>query len=78
MNGTYPANLNSGTYLTGSASKAHMLVNASLSLRTEDGNWLLAVECENCLNTTYTQSTLSKYTYTNAPGTWQVRARRKF
>jgi iron complex outermembrane receptor protein len=67
-----------GAFITGSRGDAYTLVNASLSLRTEDDRWLLAVECENCLDESYTQSSLFNWTYINAPMTWMVRARRKF
>ena len=79
VNGTFPANpFGNGNSLIGSRSRAHTQVNASLALRTDDDNWLLAVECENCLGATWTQSTLANYTYISPPGTWMIRARRKF
>jgi iron complex outermembrane recepter protein len=79
VNGTFPANpFGNGNYIGGSRSKAHSQVNASLALRTDDDNWLLAVECENCFGATWTQSTLANYTYISPPGTWMIRARRKF
>ena len=49
-----------------------------LALRTDDGNWTLAAECDNCFNKIYNQSSLSNYTYISPPGTWTIRARRKF
>jgi iron complex outermembrane recepter protein len=78
-NGAFPTNpFGNGAYIGGSESKAHTLINASLALRTDDDNWLLAIECENCFGETFTQSTLANYTYINPPATWMIRARRKF
>ncbi len=78
-NGTFPANpFGTGDYLTGSLAKAHALVNAGLAMRTDDGAWLVSVECENCFSKTYTQSTLGNFRYINQPGTWMIRARTKF
>jgi iron complex outermembrane receptor protein len=78
VNGAFTANPNSGAFLNGSEAKAYWLLNAGLALRTDDGNWLLSVECENCLGEVHNQSSLSNYTYLSPPGTWMVRARRKF
>jgi iron complex outermembrane receptor protein len=78
-NGSFPVNpFGNGDYVTGSLSKAHALVNAGLAMRTDDGAWLVSVECENCFGTTYTQSTLGNFRYINQPGTWMIRARTKF
>ncbi|WP_448581598.1 TonB-dependent receptor [Thermaurantiacus sp.] len=74
----YPANPFDGDVITGSRAKSHVLVSASLALRTDDGNWLLALECDNCLDTEFTQSSLVNYTYINPPRTWLVRLKRKF
>ena len=78
VNGTFPANPNSGAFLNGSQTKSHVLVNAGLTLRTEDGNWMVSAECDNCFSKVYNQSSLSNYTYLSPPGTWTIRARRKF
>jgi iron complex outermembrane receptor protein len=74
----YPANPISGDFITGSRSASNVLVNASLSLKTDDDAWLVSVECDNCFNETYVQSALGNYSYLNPPMTWTVRARRKF
>lgn len=74
----YPANAISGDFITGSRSASNVLVNASLALRTDDDTWMVSVECDNCLNETYAQSSLANFSYLNPPMTWTLRARRKF
>jgi len=74
----FPNNPFDGEFITGSLTDAHFLVGASLSMRTEDGNWLLSVECDNCFDESYGQSSLVNYTYLNPPRTWMVKARRRF
>ena len=74
----YPANPFGGNYIEGSLVQSFWQVQASLALRTDDGNWTLAVECENCFDKAYTQSSLVNYTYLSPPRTWQVRAKRVF
>jgi iron complex outermembrane receptor protein len=74
----YPFNAFSGGFVTGSRTDAHWIVNASLAIRTDDDNWLLALECENCFDEVYNQSSLVNYTYINPPRTWMLRARRRF
>ncbi len=79
FNGTiYPTNPFGGEFITGSSTAAHWLVNAAIAVRTDDDNWTLSLECENCLDETYAQSSLVNYTYFNAPRTWMLRARRNF
>jgi iron complex outermembrane receptor protein len=75
---TFPTNPFSGELLAGSAVPPFWLVNASLSLRTDDGNWLVAVECDNCFDKAYVQSSLVNYNYISPPRTWMVRAKRNF
>jgi iron complex outermembrane recepter protein len=77
-NGTFPSNLTSGDFITGSYSAAHWLVNASLTLKTPDDQLSFAVECSNCLNESYVQNALSNYSYLNRPMEWMVRARYNF
>lgn len=74
----FPSNPFGGEFITGSQTDAHFLVGASLSMRTEDGNWLLSLECDNCFDESYGQSSLVNYTYLNPPRTWMVKARRRF
>ena len=67
-----------GTFLAGSRSEAHWLVNAGLALRGIDNRWQLSAECVNCFNEEFVQSALSNTTYINQPGTWMVRAKVNF
>ena len=77
-NGTFANNTRSGTFLAGSRSEAHWLVNASLALRGPEKRWQLSAECTNCFNKEFVQSALSNTTYINQPGTWMVRAKYNF
>jgi len=79
FNGTvFPANPFGGDFITGSRTAAHWLVNAALAVRTDDDTWTLSLECENCFDEAYGQSSLVNYTYLNSPRTWMLRARRNF
>jgi iron complex outermembrane receptor protein len=53
-------------------------VNASIAMTTDDNHWLVAVECTNCFNTMYSQSSLVNYNYYNPPVMWSIRAKRTF
>ena len=75
---TYPANPYGGTPIDGSKNTGYVLVNASLALRTDDKNWTLALECSNCFDKNYIESSLANTTYINPPRTWQVRLKRDF
>ncbi len=77
-NGTFPSNPYAGDVITGGFVRANWLVNAGLALNGPDDRWTLAVECVNCLNESYFQSSLSNYSYLNQPMTWNVRARYNF
>ena len=77
-NGTFPANPYDGDVIVGSRVGATWLVNASLALNAPDDRWQLAVECVNCFDEAYFQSSLSNYSYLNQPMTWAVRARYNF
>ena len=77
-NGTFASNSTSGTFLGGSRSEAHWLVNASLALRGPEKRWQLSAECVNCFQKEFVQSALSNTTYINQPGTWMVRAKYNF
>ncbi|MGL4541454.1 MAG: TonB-dependent receptor, partial [Polymorphobacter sp.] len=74
----YPTNPFGGDVITGSYTGAYTLVNAQLALTTDDNNWLVAIECDNCFNEAYGQSSLVNFTYFNAPMTWTIRAKRTF
>jgi iron complex outermembrane receptor protein len=78
-NGTFPANpFGNGAFITGSHSASAWLVNASLALNTPENRWKLSLECSNCFNKEFIQTSLSNYSYLNAPMTWTVRARYSF
>jgi iron complex outermembrane recepter protein len=78
-NGTFPANLNgNGAFITGSISPAAWLFNASLTLGMWEDRATLSVECTNCFNEQFVQSTLANYSYLNQPMQWMVRARYNF
>ncbi len=75
---TYPSNPYAGKQITGSQNDGYVLVNAGVAMRTDDNNWTLALECNNCLDTVYEESSLANATYLNPPRTWQVRLKRVF
>ncbi len=76
---TTPANpFGDGAFITGSESPAAWLINAGLALNGPDNAWQLAVECTNCFNEEFIQSSLSNYSYLNQPMMWTVRARYNF
>lgn len=74
----YPANPFSGDFIAGSYTGPSTIVNASLALTTDDNHWLVSVECTNCFNTMYSQSSLVNYNYYNPPVMWSIRAKRTF
>ncbi|GGI82812.1 TonB-dependent receptor [Polymorphobacter multimanifer] len=77
-NRTFPANPFGGDFITGSDAPGFAVVNAGIAMRTDDRNWTLAVECQNCLDKVFLESTLANYTYLSYPRFWQVRAKRVF
>lgn len=77
-NTAYPANPFAGDIITGSRNPAVWQLAAALTMRTDDGNWTLALACENCLDTAFTQSVVGTVGLLNPPRTWQIRARRVF
>ena len=77
-NGTFPANPFNGDFITGSASKSHWLVNASLSLRAPEDQVSVTVECTNCFGEEFVQSTLGNFSYLNRPSDWMIRTKYKF
>jgi iron complex outermembrane receptor protein len=74
----FPANPFGGEFITGSETPSFWQVSAALQLRTEDNNWLVSLECQNCFDKAYAQSSLANVTYLNPPRTWQFRVRRNF
>jgi iron complex outermembrane receptor protein len=78
-NGTFPANpFGNGDFIIGSHSASAWLFNASIALNTPENRWKLSLECSNCFNKEFIQTSLSNYSYLNAPMTWTVRARYSF
>jgi iron complex outermembrane receptor protein len=75
---TYPANPFGGDIISGSLTESFWQVSAALTMRTDDNNWTLSLECENCFDKQFSQSSLVNFNYLNPPRTWQVRARRVF
>ncbi len=74
----YPSNPFSGEVIAGSLTKAYWQVGAALTMRTDDNNWTLSLECENCFDKAFVQSSLVNFNYLSPPRTWQVRAKRVF
>ncbi len=54
------------------------MVQASLALTTDDGLWMLAAECSNCLDTDRPATGWAGLSYPTAPRTWLIKARRRF
>ena len=77
-NGTFPANLIAGDFIAGSYSAPHWTVNTGLTFKGVDDKMSIGVECSNCFNEAYVQSSLSNYSYYNRPMEWMVRAKYKF
>ena len=74
----FPSNPFGGDVITGSLTKAFWQVGAALTMRTDDNNWTLSLECENCFDKAFVQSSLVNFNYLSPPRTWQVRAKRVF
>ncbi|WP_416907538.1 MAG: TonB-dependent receptor [Polymorphobacter sp.] len=74
----FPANPFSGEFITGSQTASFWQVSAALQMRTDDDNWLVSLECQNCFDKAYAQSSLANVTYISPPRTWQLRLRRNF
>jgi iron complex outermembrane receptor protein len=62
-----------GDYVAGSLQESYTLLNASVSLATEDGRWRAIVDCSNCTDEVYTQSAISGYSFLNPPRTYTAR-----
>lgn len=77
-NGTFPANLLGGLFITGSNSAPAWIVNGGVTFGLMDDKLTLAAECTNCFDKEFIQSTLANYSYLNRPAEWMVRARYKF
>ena len=77
-NGTFPVNALRGTFIEGSLSEAHLLVNASLTVKGIDDHLSFGVDCTNCFNRAYVQSSLVNFSYYNRPMEWMIRAKYKY
>ena len=74
----FPANPFGGEVIAGSLTKSFWQVGAALTMRTDDNNWTVSLECENCFDKGFSQSSLVNFNYLSPPRTWQVRAKRVF
>jgi len=74
----FPSNPYGSGFVTGSQARAVWQVGAALTMRTDDNNWTLSLECENCLDKASVQSSFLNVSYLSPPRTWQVRAKRVF
>jgi iron complex outermembrane receptor protein len=72
----FPANPFAGDVITGSRADNYVLVNAGVAMRTDEGNWTLALECFNCFDSAFVDSSFANTSYLNPPRTWQVRLKR--
>ncbi len=76
--GGYPANPYAGDLISGSYAASLLLVKAAIAVRTDDDNWLLALECSNCLDRVSVEASALGLSTLTAPRAWMVRARRQF
>ncbi|HPU14443.1 MAG TPA: TonB-dependent receptor, partial [Polymorphobacter sp.] len=74
----YPANPFGGDVISGSYDGSAVLVSAQLAMETDDGNWLVALACDNCFDTAATTASTGNWSYLQAPMTWTIRAKRSF
>ena len=56
----------------------YTVLNASLTLANEPGNWQLSVECDNCTDRLQAVSDLAGFIYLSDPKTWQLSFRKSF
>lgn len=74
----YPATPFGGALITGSRAKSYVVANAALAMKTDDNNWVLSIECNNCLDRNDVASSLGTVAYLAPPRTWLVHAKRTF
>lgn len=67
-----------GEFVTGSYSAAHILINGGVTFKSTDNLLTVSLDCSNCLDTSFSQASLSNFTYLNQPVTWMLKARRSF
>ncbi|MEE4350656.1 MAG: TonB-dependent receptor plug domain-containing protein [Pacificimonas sp.] len=58
--------------------ESRTLVNAGIALETDDDWWLVSLECQNCFDATFVDSSAFGLPYLGRPMTWAIRARRQF
>jgi iron complex outermembrane receptor protein len=73
---SFPANPFDGDVISGSAGAGAVLVNAAVTMQTDDGNWTLALECNNCFDQGNVDNSLGTTSYFNAPRTLLLRLKR--
>lgn len=73
---SFPANPFTGDVISGSAGAGSLLMNAALTMQTDDGNWTLALECSNCFDQTNVESSLAGTSYYDSPRTFLLRLKR--
>lgn len=73
---SFPANPFVGDFISGSAGAGSVLVNAGVTMQTDDGNWTLALECSNCFDQGNVDNGLANTSYYNAPRTMLLRLKR--
>ncbi|MFK7954876.1 MAG: TonB-dependent receptor [Lysobacterales bacterium] len=56
----------------------YTLLNASVTLRNDPGNWQVSLECDNCTDRLQVVSVLAGFPYLNDPKTWQLNFRKSF
>jgi len=59
-------------------SGSSVLVDSALTVKTDDGNWTLGIECLNCLDEDVVEARVGGVPILNSPRAWLVRARRVF
>lgn len=67
-----------GKFVSGSHTSGFTVVNASLAIESDDEAWRAVVDCSNCFNRVWSQSSVSGYSFITPPGVWSVRIKRSF
>ena len=65
-------------FIAGSRTGSVFLFNASLGFETENRAWRAALECDNCLNKSYSTSSLGGYSFLNEPMKWNFKVKTSF
>jgi iron complex outermembrane receptor protein len=67
-----------GVFINGSRSQATTIVNASFAWENQAGDLRVSLDCSNCNDEAYVQSTLSNFSYLNPPRMWALRVKADF